>query len=134
MKTRNDEDAITAQSQAIEQWNLEIKRFSSKEPSSASTKSRSRKTEIYELAFRQEIDRLIFKAWSKGHHGFKSLLLNLPGVYPTEVLLSLRRLRSAKQIIEFDVLAVELEAASKPIYNVNPVSPSERKIEHPLDF
>jgi hypothetical protein len=55
-------------------------------------------------------------------------------VYPTEVLVGLRRLRSAKQIPEIDVIAAELEAASKPAFSDVPVGAHERKIEHPLDF
>lgn len=62
------------------------------------------------------------------------MLLNLPGIYPPEVLLGLRRLERANLIPEFDVLSVELEAASKPFCNGHPVAVHDRRIEHPLDF
>jgi hypothetical protein len=61
-------------------------------------------------------------------------MLGLPGIYPTEVLLGLRRLRRVNLISEVDVLSIELEAASKPFCNVQLVAAQDRRIEHPLDF
>ncbi|HXC35283.1 MAG TPA: hypothetical protein VNV43_05370 [Candidatus Acidoferrales bacterium] len=61
-------------------------------------------------------------------------MLQLPGIYPTEVLFGLSRLLKTKQIPEVGVIAVELEAASRPIYFESPVAAQDRRIEHPLDF
>jgi hypothetical protein len=62
------------------------------------------------------------------------MVLELPGIYPSEVLCSLRRLRRTGQIPEFDVLAAELEAASKPFCQPQAVPPEKRMVEHPLDY
>jgi hypothetical protein len=71
---------------------------------------------------------------TQGATTFGGLLARLPGIYPSEVLFSLRRLQRSAAIPDFDVLAVELEAASKPALQAEPVEPGRRLIEHPLDF
>jgi hypothetical protein len=93
-----------------------------------------RESEIQEIGFRKKVDEWVLQRWSLGANSFCDLLSDLPGIYPSEVLCALRRLRAAGEISEFDVLAVELEAASRPALHHEPVEPDRRLIEHPLDF
>jgi hypothetical protein len=81
----------------------------------------------------EKIDALVLQHWAGGAVSFHELVSELPGVYPSEVLCALRRLRKASQMSEFDVLAIELEVASTPPYR-RIVEPIKRYIEHPLDF
>ena len=75
----------------------------------------------------------MLRHWVGGAKSFRELISGLPGVYPSEVLCSLRRLGKGSQLSEFDVLAIELEAASKPAYG-RIVEPEQKYIEHPLDY
>jgi hypothetical protein len=87
-----------------------------------------------ETSFLEKIDAWVLRCLSQGATSFRELLAELPGVYPAEVLCSLRRLRRNSLISELDVLAIELEAASIPVLQREPVAPGKRFIEHPLDF
>jgi hypothetical protein len=81
-----------------------------------------------------KIDGWVFSRWQENARTFREFLSGLPGVYPSEVLCSLRRLQHRREIPEFDVLAVELDAATKPVLQRQPVGRERRYIEHPLDF
>jgi len=101
---------------------------------SRSIRSLLRQTEFREFDFLQRIDKLILQEWKGGAKTFRALLAELPGIYPAEVLYSLRRLRKLSEISEVEVLSIELEAASKPICHERLVGHGGRHIEHPLDF
>jgi hypothetical protein len=96
----------------------------------------SRESQFRERDFLSRIDAWVLERWEQRARTFRELLSGLPGIYPAEVLCSLRRLRCSARIDEFDVHAVELDAASRPVLHSKPVAPERQRqcIEHPLDF
>lgn len=82
----------------------------------------------------QRIDALVHKEWLRGAKSFRALLAKLPGIFPSEVICSLRRLALVDKISEVELLSVELEVVSRPNTQGNLVSRTTRHIEHPLDF
>lgn len=108
----------------------------SRRHSAASRFARSHlpETEIREASFRKKVDAFVFDTWTEGGKTLAALLSKLPGIYPSEVLCSLRRLQQGSKISEVEVLAAELDAASIPKCSIHPVSAERRFIEHPVDF
>lgn len=93
-----------------------------------------RESQFEARAFLTKIDAWVLARLEQGASTFRDVLSGLPGIYPSEVLCSLRRLQGRDKIQEFDVLAVELDAASKPVLHSQSVCREKRFIEHPLDF
>jgi len=84
--------------------------------------------------FQARIDSWVLNLWRQKAERFIDLLLELPGVYPSDVLGSIRRLRANELISESDASHVEGEAAISPT-SVNLIAkPKKFLIEHPLDY
>jgi hypothetical protein len=51
-----------------------------------------------EIKFQKKIDNWVYDKLSQNHQNFLSLVKSLPGIYPLEVLLSVKRLASSKKV------------------------------------
>lgn len=81
------------------------------------------------LVFDNEIDELILKSIENGLTKFDNLLLSLPGIYPTEVLIAVKRL-AEKNMINSETFEQILLSSSMPLTSPK----SDMPCSHPLDF
>lgn len=89
-------------------------------------------TEPSRSTFHSQVDAWVSRAVNGGVSSFGDLLSTLPGVYPTQALDSVRRLRRAKRISVGFATHIERQARTKP-----PPLGSLRGVllpPHPLDF
>src|ERR1700722_16825790 len=85
------------------------------------TKFRLNESQFRDRGFLTKVDAWVLERWGQGARTFRELVLGVPGVYPVEVLSSLRRLYFQDKITECDVLSVEFDAASLPPMHSRPV-------------
>ena len=82
----------------------------------------------------QDVDEMICSAIADGVRDFAGFVAALPGVYPVDVLASLRRLESLGRLHSGVLERVEAEAAAPPVLG-NAIERSFRlPVPHPLDF
>jgi len=87
---------------------------------------------LSQAAFAARVDDLIRAAIGDGANSFPALLLRLPGVYPTEVLVSVDRLARAEAIGPAVAASIHREAAAKGTAVVE--GRSLLPLPHPLDY
>jgi len=89
-------------------------------------------TELSRRTFNLQVDAWVSRAVNGGVSSFGDLLSTLPGVYPTQALDSLRRLRRAKRISVGFASYIERQARTKP----RPLGSLRSALlpPHPLDF
>jgi hypothetical protein len=86
------------------------------------------------LSFNDEIDQRVLERIAAGITKFNYLLENLPGIYPLNVLESLRRL-SDKKIISFSIINDAISyTKTLPNHILNSRKSSNFLIPHPLDY
>jgi hypothetical protein len=89
-------------------------------------------TELSRRAFNLQVDTWVSRAVDGGVSSFGELLSTLPGVYPTQALDSVKRLRRAKRINEGFASYIERQSRKQP----PPLGPLRSALlpPHPLDF
>src|SRR4051812_40638999 len=89
-------------------------------------------TELSRRTFNLQVDAWVSRAVNGGVSSFGDLLSTLPGVYPTQALNSVRRLRQAKRINLGFAGAIERQARTQP----RPLGSLRGALlpPHPLDF
>jgi hypothetical protein len=87
-----------------------------------------------EREFISLIDSWVLDGCKSGVRQFGNLIHSLPGVYPSEVLASLRRLSDQGAISRQALRAFDVEANSIPKEKLASDFVDARHLEHPLDF
>ena len=89
-------------------------------------------TEGARRTFNLQVDAWVSRAVSSGVSSFDELLSTLPGVYPTQALASLRRLRKSKHVGA--TVAARIERQARNVPTLLPVLRNALLPPHPLDF
>ena len=131
---------LAVQEEAISAWTAELERpFRSyaahstdlRHPAKRSNRMTTATRQVESAEFSQYVDQEVLSVVSAGPNGFVDILMQLPSVYPTDLLASIDRLAVGGLISAQLAEAIRCEAA-RP--NVRPRGGSLLPPPHPLDF
>jgi|SRR5579862_105007 len=93
-----------------------------------------RTTSFQEETFTKNVDAWVLNAITDGIGSFPELLQSLPGVYPTDLVSSLRRLKTGSQVPNEILRQAFAKSEEDDLRGATKESRSRLPVPHPLDF